>query len=57
VIPDGDRRHGTESGDVVREIERAIERDEHVVGEFVLRDDLLDPPGRSSSPAPLEDAL
>jgi hypothetical protein len=43
LVPDGDRRHGSESGSVVNEKAIAI-RNDHVVREFVLHD-------RSNSPA------
>lgn len=41
LVPDGDRRHGTESSGVVNE-EDVLVRDDYVVGEFVLGDDLRD---------------
>jgi len=57
VVPDGDRRHGAQSGDVVGEILRIVDRDEHIMREFVLRDDLLDAPWRSLGSAPFEHTL
>ena len=57
VVPDGDRRHRAESGDVVSEILRIVDGDEHIMREFVLRDDLLDAPWRSLGPAPFKDTL
>jgi hypothetical protein len=41
LIPDGDRRHGTESGGVVNE-KNVLVRDDYVVGEFVLSDHFRD---------------
>ena len=57
MAPDGDRRHDAESGDVIGEILRIVEWDEHVMSEFVLRDDLFDSPYRRLGPAPFEDTL
>jgi len=57
VAPDGDRRHDAESGDVIGEILRIVEWDEHVMSEFVLRDDLFDSPCRRLGPAPFKDTL
>ena len=39
-VPDGDRRHGTESGGIENEVAICGKFEHHVVGVFVLRDDL-----------------
>jgi len=57
VVPDGDRRHAAKSGDVIGQILRIVEWDEHVVSELVLRDDLLDSPRRHLGAAPSKDPL
>ena len=57
MIPDGDRRHGTVSRDVIGKVEWRLERDEDVVRVFVLRHDLLDAPRGLLSESPLENIM
>ena len=57
MVPDGDRRHAAQSGDVIGQILRIVEWDEHIVRELVLRDDLLDSPRRRLGAAPFKHPL
>jgi hypothetical protein len=57
VVPDGDRRHRAQSGDVVGKIKGSIEWDENIVGVLVLRHDLADSADRMVSATPLQHAL
>ena len=57
MVPDGDRRHAAQSADVIGQILRIVEWDEHIVRELVLRDDLLDSPRRRLGAAPFKHPL
>src|SRR6266513_536407 len=54
VAPDGDRRHGPQSGCVIDEI-ASLERNEHVMRVLVLRQDGRDLERRALLPAPFQD--
>ena len=56
VAPDGDRRHGPQSGCVIDEI-ASLERDEDVMRVLVLRQDGLDLERRALLPAPVQQAF
>jgi len=57
VIPDGDRRHGAVSRDIVGEVQRRVEWHQNVMGVFILRNDLFDAPHGLLSEALLEDIV
>ncbi len=57
VIPDGDRRHGSVSRDIVRQIQRSGERYEYVVRVLILRYDLFHTARGPVAAAPLQNLL
>ncbi len=57
VIPDGDRRHGSVSRDVVRKVQRSGEGYEHIVCVLVLCDNLFDGVYGLVGEAPAQDLL
>lgn len=56
VIPDGDRRHGTQSGGVEDEVARAV-RNQDVVGVLVLCENRFDREWRLLPSSPIESEL
>ena len=40
MVPDGDRRHRPQSGRVVDDVNPVLPRDDHIVRELVLHDDI-----------------
>ena len=54
MIPDGDRRHGSVSRDIVGEVEGRREWHEHIVSVLVLRHDLLRAPDGVVAEAPTQ---
>src|SRR2546422_9569475 len=56
VTPDGDRRHGPQSGRVIYQVP-ALEGNEHVVSVFVLGENTLDVDRRTLGTPPTEHAL
>ncbi len=56
VTPDGDRRHGPQSGRVIYQVP-ALEGNEHVVSVFVLSENTLDVDRRTLIAPPIEHAL
>src|SRR5262245_9705441 len=57
VVPDGDRRHASQSGGVIDEIEARAAGDDDIVGILVLYDDAVDEPGRCRREAKAYDLL
>src|SRR5437016_3538995 len=56
VTPDGDRRHGPQSGRVICQVP-ALEGNQHVVSVFVLGENTLDVDRRTLDTRPVEHAL
>ncbi len=54
MIPDGDRRHGSVSRDIVGEVQGRGEWYEHIVSVLVLRHDLLHAPDGVVAEAPTQ---
>ena len=55
MVPDGDRRHATQSGGVVDEVDLVAVKNDDIVGVLVLRDDLDDEPWWSLGRPPAHD--
>ena len=54
MAPDGDRRHGSVSRDVVYEVVRRRDGNHHIVGVLILRHDLFRLPHRLLSETPFQ---
>ena len=54
MVPDGDRRHGTVSRNVICEVKRRLQWHQDIMGVFVLCHNLLDVAHRRLTSAPIE---